>query len=135
MKSFSLKTQNRIVFAILFFLTIGLGLLTRMKPEWFFDFFAEYGGDALWALMVFWGFAFVFPKNARKSFLLALSFSFLIEFSQLYQADWINAVRATTFGALVLGHGFLWTDLICYTVGVSIGGCVVLAKKWCDDQR
>ncbi|MEN8216136.1 MAG: DUF2809 domain-containing protein, partial [Pseudomonadota bacterium] len=24
-------------------------------------------------------------------------------------------------GALVLGHGFLWSDLVCYSVGVAMG--------------
>ena len=54
------------------------------------------------------------------SFHYALSFSYCIEISQLYQADWINAIRGTTLGALVLGHGFLWSDILCYTVGVGL---------------
>ena len=51
----------------------------------------------------------------------ALIFSYSIEISQLYQAPWINAVRNTKIGALALGHGFLWSDLICYTVGIALG--------------
>ena len=47
--------------------------------------------------------------------------SFAVEFSQLYQAGWINAVRETHLGALVLGRGFLWSDLACYTAGVGAG--------------
>ena len=52
--------------------------------------------------------------------LAALLFSYCIEISQLYQAGWINAIRGTTLGALVLGHGFLWSDMVCYTVGVGL---------------
>ena len=33
----------------------------------------------------------------------ALLFSYAIEFSQLYQAEWINALRHTALGGLVLG--------------------------------
>lgn len=33
---------------------------------------------------------------------------------------WINAIRKTTIGALVLGHGFLWMDLISYFIGITI---------------
>jgi hypothetical protein len=28
---------------------------------------------------------------------------------------------------LVLGFGFLWTDLVCYSVGVTIGGIAEFA--------
>lgn len=51
--------------------------------------------------------------------MLAFLFSFFIEFSQLYQADWINQIRATTLGGLVLGYGFLYADLVSYSIGIS----------------
>ena len=51
----------------------------------------------------------------------ALVFSYLIEISQLYHALWIDAIRATTLGGLVLGFVFLWSDILCYTVGVLLG--------------
>ncbi len=41
--------------------------------------------------------------------------------SQLYHAEWIDSIRATTLGGLVLGYGFLWSDLVAYTIGVGIG--------------
>ena len=50
---------------------------------------------------------------------LALAFSVLIELSQLYHAPWIDGIRQTTLGGLVLGFGFLWSDLACYTAGVA----------------
>lgn len=52
---------------------------------------------------------------------LALVFSYLIEISQLYHAPWIDAIRATALGGLVLGFCFLWSDILCYTVGVLLG--------------
>ena len=45
----------------------------------------------------------------------------MIEISQLYQAEWINNIRHTTLGGLILGQGFLWSDMVAYTVGVIIG--------------
>lgn len=82
---------------------------------------APFIGDMFWAMMVYFGFRFLLPKLALlKSFNIALIFSFAIEISQLYQSDWINTVRKTTIGGLVLGHGFLWMDLISYTIGVII---------------
>jgi glycopeptide antibiotics resistance protein len=81
-----------------------------------------YLGDTLYALMMFWIMAFLFP---RKSVLivavLSLMVCFSIELSQLYQASWIVEIRKTRLGGLVLGFGFLWSDLISYFVGVVFG--------------
>jgi hypothetical protein len=69
-------------------------------------------GDALWALMVFVGFGFLFPRaSTLLTALLALTFAWGIEFSQLYTALWIDALRATIPGKLVLGTTFNWPDL------------------------
>lgn len=43
-----------------------------------------------------------------------------MEFSQLYQGDWINTIRDTSLGALILGKGFLGVDLIRYSIGIVI---------------
>lgn len=115
--------RNRVGYLVLFVLVIATGLASRSR---LFDhvpqFIATYAGDTLWALMVFLGIAFVFPGLRTKYVAaLAIAFSFSIEISQLYQADWINGIRSTRPGALVLGAGFLWSDLVCYTVGVLIG--------------
>jgi hypothetical protein len=85
-------------------------------------FVAEYAGDTLWALMVFLLVSTLLvgrPILVRAAISLALAF--LVEISQLYHAPWIDAIRQTTLGGLVLGFGFLWTDLVCYSVGVVIG--------------
>ncbi len=52
---------------------------------------------------------------------MALTFSLCIEVSQLYHASWIDTVRGTRVGGLVLGYGFLWSDLARYAAGVGIG--------------
>ena len=51
----------------------------------------------------------------------ALAIAYLVEISQLYHAPWIDALRLTALGGLMLGFGFLWSDLACYTVGVAVG--------------
>jgi len=58
--------------------------------------------------------------------IVSLLFSFAIEFSQLYKAPWIDNIRPTLFGRLVLGSTFNLGDLLCYTVGVGIGVIVDL---------
>ena len=48
-------------------------------------------------------------------------FSLTVELSQLYHAPWIDELRQIRLAALLLGQGFLWSDLMCYVVGVGVG--------------
>lgn len=107
---------------VLIVLVIAIGLSTRKYPEVFPIWIVKYLGDILWALMVFLGIGLIFNKASTKYVTLgALTFSFLIEFSQLYHAPWIENLRHTGIGGLILGYGFLWSDLICYAAGILIG--------------
>lgn len=114
---------------------IVLGLASRKHGDILPEFIAEYSGDTLWAAMVYCGIRFLFPSlSILKTIVISLLFSYCIEISQLYQADWANTVRNTTLGALIFGHGFLWSDMICYTVGVSLSavidsGRIIISQK------
>lgn len=102
-------------------LTILLGLASRKYSHLLFSFIAENAGDVLWAMMVYFGFRFLLVnKSMITAFLLSFLFSFGIEFSQLYQEDWMNQIRGTLLGALILGKGFLLVDLIRYSTGIVI---------------
>jgi hypothetical protein len=115
-------TRNRIIYALLISTVIVFGLASRHYPNVFPKFITTYAGDTLWALMVFLLIGFISPRLATlKLAVLTLLFAFLIELSQLYHAPWIDGIRAYSLAALVLGHGFLWSDLVCYSVGVAIG--------------
>ncbi|MFC4314432.1 DUF2809 domain-containing protein [Steroidobacter flavus] len=104
---------------------IALGLASRQFPSLFPSIFGKYPGDALWATMVFVGLAFVKPRASTVGLaVVAFAISCLVEFSQLYQAPWLNAVRATTIGHLALGSTFSWFDIAAYAVGVLIGAVV-----------
>ncbi|WP_426669762.1 DUF2809 domain-containing protein [Mucilaginibacter sp. McL0603] len=79
-------------------------------------------GDILWATMVYFIVRFLFIRKKIKIVaLISLLFCYAIEFSQLYKAPWIDSLRHTLFGRLVLGETFLWGDLLSYTVGIIIG--------------
>jgi Protein of unknown function (DUF2809) len=115
-----LNSRSRPIYALLAAVVIVLGLASRIRvaPH----FVHEYVGDVLYALMIFFGFGFLFPKIPTiKIAAFALGFCFVIEISQLYHAPWIDAVRNMRLGGLILGFGFLWSDLVCYFVGVSFG--------------
>jgi Protein of unknown function (DUF2809) len=115
-----LNSRSRPIYALLVAFVIVLGLASRIRvaPH----FVHEYMGDVLYAMMMFFGFGFLFPKfPALKIAALALGFCFVIEISQLYHAPWIDAIRNMRLGGLILGFGFLWSDLACYFVGVGFG--------------
>jgi len=112
--------RRRPIYLLFIVGTILLGLLSRtsITPK----FIYPYIGDAFYALMFYWIVAFIFSNKASSQiFLISLICCFSIELSQLYQADWINTIRANRLGALVLGQGFLWSDLFSYTLGSLFG--------------
>ncbi|OQR56887.1 DUF2809 domain-containing protein [Bacillus sp. CDB3] len=114
--------RNRLLYAMFTIVVIILGLSSRKFAFALPDLLNDYLGDALWALMIFTGFGFLFPKiEMKKLAFISLIFCYGIEISQLYHAEWIDSIRATTLGGLVLGYGFLWSDLVAYTIGVGVG--------------
>lgn len=114
--------RQRARIAIAFVFVIVLGLSSRAFPFFLPAALGKYPGDALWALMVLLGIAFLRPdlRPPRLAF-LALAVSWLVEMSQLYQGPWINSLRATRLGHLVLGSTFHWPDLFAYAVGALVG--------------
>lgn len=122
--------KNRISYFIITIIIMFMGLLSRKFMFIFPRNIAPFIGDMLWAMMVYFGFRFLFPKlNITKSLVLAFLFSFSIEISQLYQAQWTNNIRNTIIGGLILGHGFLFEDLISYIIGIILGCAVDKLSK------
>ncbi|WP_428306843.1 DUF2809 domain-containing protein [Lacipirellula sp.] len=117
--------RSRSLNAVLLAATIALGLASRRYGDQLPPFIAAYAGDALWATMVYWLASIALPR-ARTTTLAAIAYgiSFTVELSQLYHAPWIDSIRATRLGALALGHGFLWSDLLCYAVGVAAASLI-----------
>ncbi|HDK7138994.1 TPA: DUF2809 domain-containing protein [Clostridium botulinum] len=116
------RKRNRLVYGFATFIVMFLGLCSRKLKYFIPDFFNVYLGDILWALMIFMLFAFIFKGAKTKMVaLMALAFSYLIEISQLYHSNWIDNIRKTTLGGLVLGYVFSWKDLLAYAIGIGIG--------------
>ncbi len=111
--------RSRLLYATCAAVAVFLGLASRRYGEYLPPFIAEYAGDTLWAAMVFLGVGVLVPASQLSHRIgIAISCALAVELSQLYKAPWIDAIRQTTLGGLVLGFGFLWTDLLCYAVGV-----------------
>jgi len=114
--------RNRLLYAFAAALVIGTGLLWRSGLFPLPNFITKYGGDALWAMVVFLCFGLCFPRCSTVQIALAAAgFAWAVEFMQLYHADWIDVVRSTRFGRLVLGTTFNSPDLVAYIIGIALG--------------
>jgi hypothetical protein len=121
-------TKRRLTYLVITVFVIGLGLGSRRFGEHLPRFITDYAGDTLWALMVFLGISVLGPRwGVLWRGGTALTFAYAVEFGQLYQAPWIVGLRDTTPGRLVLGSGFLGSDLVCYAVGIALG---MLFDRW-----
>ena len=107
----------RILSIAIAIILIPIGLVTRQYGN---EWMKLYAGDVIWAAMIYWGFKFLFFQEPKRTAFYALIFCFFIEFSQLYHESWIDQIRNTRLGGLVLGFGFLWSDLVCYSVGIFL---------------
>lgn len=115
------ESRKRACYATCALLAMIAGLGSRRYGSHLPSFLAENAGDAFWTALVFCGFSFMIP-NAKLATRAALTigFAYAIEISQLYQAPWINSIRQTTLGGLVLGFQFVWVDLVRYAAGVVL---------------
>jgi hypothetical protein len=128
--------RSRLTYLAAAIAVIVLGLASRKFSRVLPEFLASYAGDTLWALTAFLGIGMLFPSwSTPRVGVVALLFSFAIELSQLYHSPWIDQIRRTMPGALILGYGFLWTDLLCYVVGVSIGCALETLLKGINARR
>ena len=96
---------------------------------------AANAGDACWAAMVYLAISCCIPNTPMlKRAAIATGFSFVMELSQLYHSPWIDSLRQTRLGGLILGSNFLWIDLVRYSVGVlSCLACEATAVRLQSD--
>lgn len=117
--------KSRVLYTLLATVTMLTGLASRRYGTSLPGFVAEYAGDTLWAIMVYFGISAVVPRMSLFGRAAgSLGIAWAIELSQLYHIPWIDAIRGTTPGGLLLGYTFLWTDLACYATGILIGGVI-----------
>ncbi len=116
--------SQRRVFGILVVLTIPLGLLSRTSIP-MPGFVRVYGGDILSATCIYFGVAFVaIRRSTVQRCLLAYLICVLLELQQLLRWTWLVRAREETPLDILLGHGFLWSDIVSYAFGVVLGAIV-----------
>jgi len=124
--------RKRIIYFILVGIIIVLGLLSRK-----FSFIPLWVGDVLWATMIYFVLRFfLLNSSIQKITLISIVISYAIEFSQIYKAEWIDNLRHTFLGRMILGETFFWGDLVSYAAGILIGVFIDIAvRKALIDKR
>ncbi len=113
-------TRRRLWFVVLAVSTIAVGLLVHLRGAVLGATTRDVLGDALWAAMIAWWLGAAAPA-ARLAVRSAVAYAVCVavELSQLYHAPFLDTVRATRLGHLVLGSGFDARDLVAYAVGIA----------------
>src|SRR5690349_21325506 len=85
--------RPRLPYFVVCVLLIAISLPARYT-DWYPNFVVIYVADAVWAVMVYLLLAGTVQQvKPLKMLLIALVGCWLVEFSQLYQAEWINELR------------------------------------------
>jgi hypothetical protein len=110
---------NRMRYAALTAVTIGLGLLVHMHGDGLPANVRDILGDMLWAAMIYWVLAFIAP-GAPRAWLAAaaVGICFAVEFSQMLNNPALRAARSSLIGHLMLGSDYDTRDLFAYSAGV-----------------
>lgn len=108
-------------------LVIALGAPARLFSADLPVLYTQFIGDALWALMIYLLWALLLPRSPVWVLaLLTLGIAWGIEFSQLLHTPLLGSIRSTRAGRLLLGSGFLWSDMLACALGAAAG----LAGEW-----
>lgn len=112
---------------------VPLGLATKFYrgpgQAWLNDTFGGIPYEMFWMFLLAWFWPTARPVTIAFTVFLATC---LLEFLQLWQPDWLQAIRATLPGRLVLGNTFTWGDFPYYVIG-CLGGWLWL--RWLYPQK
>ena len=125
------------IYLSIIFILIAIGLPSRIVPEYFPGWFALYAGDFLWATVVFFLYCLVFKLKPKQAIIFSLCTAYIIEIYQLFYPEWLQQLRQIKIISLVIGHGFLWSDLIAYTFGIAVASGIdysILKRNTANEQ-
>jgi hypothetical protein len=113
------RSRSLLLLGIL--LIIPIGLLARHARDAYPGPLTAYNGDTLWPMLFYMLFAIALPAvRGGVLAVLALAATVAIEFLKLYHGPWIDAVRSTRIGVLLLGNTFLISHLACLVAGTTL---------------
>ncbi len=113
--------KYRLALLISILIIVPLGYVVRFygaAPEWLNDLFGSVAYEIFWILLV----ALLFPKASPLWTAVGVCLATcVIEFLQLWHPPFLEAMRATLPGRLVLGNNFAWSDFLSYFLGSFLG--------------
>ena len=101
--------------------TVVAGLAVRFAHLGLAFSVVKYGGSGLWAVMIYWLCSTLRPSwpstwNVAISGVLGTA----VEFLKLYDPPWLDTVRRTLPGIIILGRIFNWRDIATYWIAISL---------------
>jgi hypothetical protein len=118
----SFLAPTRRTLCALIAITVPLGLASRMRSVPMPGVVRDYGGDVLSATCIYFGMQFLMHRRpVWLAGVTAYIICVLIELQQLITWKPLLRLREDTPADILLGHGFLWSDLACYAFGVMLG--------------
>ena len=110
---------KRLLYALAALFLVFFSLFLRKIWAWLPDWINIWIGDYCWAAMCYCAMIALFmPARKWNAVLGLIVFSWAVEASQLWHTPILDAFRATWLGGLLIGHGFLWSDMLAYPAGI-----------------
>jgi hypothetical protein len=104
---------------------IPIGVAWRMAPLHLPQFLYKYGGSVLWAAMVYWIVAAIFPRLAPAAVAAASAvIAALVEFFRLFHTPGMDAFRITLAGKLILGRFFSLRNIVAYWLAIGVSALI-----------
>jgi len=115
------RIKSNIIYFWIFAIAGIVSIASRNFPDYIPDVISHYGGDILWAFAMFFLLSIFIPgTSALLRALITLGISWIVELSQFYHDPWIDYLRSTVIGGLILGFSFSLADILCYLVGIIL---------------
>ncbi|MEQ9359490.1 ribosomal maturation YjgA family protein [Coleofasciculus chthonoplastes] len=113
--------KYRIILLISIILIAPLGYAVRFyapAPEWLNDRLGSFAYEIFWILLV----GLFFPQASPLWTAVGVCIvTCLLEVLQLWQSPFLQAIRATLLGRVILGNTFTWSDFPAYFIGSFLG--------------
>ncbi|MCU0564982.1 MAG: DUF2809 domain-containing protein [Oculatellaceae cyanobacterium Prado106] len=118
----SLRSPYRLSLLLSIALILPLGYIVRFSQglgsPWIHDLLGSLAYQIFWVLLVTW----LWPRaNVVWTAIAVCMASSAIEVLQLWQPPWLQAIRATWPGRLILGNTFTGSDFPPYVLGSLLG--------------
>lgn len=112
------------------------GLSSKVAPGNTWEWFSHYGGDILYQIFLILLVLLIRPSTSPAQTAIGiLIYSSAIECLQLWKPPFLQAIRPTLFGRLVLGSTFSWEDFFYYAIGSLLGWIWARQLKLTRKQR